>query len=320
MRIVLMSTRVIGQRIAEALITQGEEVVGIGSPPVPIRTTDRLEQVAKRYEIPFLRIEDVQSPQFFDTYTKLRPEINVSAALRAYLPESILKYPTFGTIGWHPSLLPKYAGVNSLSWAIIFGENKTANTVFWTDKGIDTGPILCQKELEISPTDTLGSLYSAKIVSGAVEVILEALSLIKKGVAPRIPQDLTMYSYYSFFREEDVTINWVQPVSRIYDLIRGINPSPGARTNFGNIIFKVLASEMDSGFDPEILDEITTATVKSGDIIGITDDGFKVCAPDGTILIKEVSFEGEAMKARYFAEKVGIKKGCHLGKRSKLTE
>lgn len=319
MRIVFMSTRHLGEKILERLVERGEDIVGVGTPPVPPGVTDRMKESAIKLGIPFLRVRDVRSPEFYEEYVKLKPDLNIMAALRAFLPESILNYPKLGTIGWHPTLLPKYAGANSLCWTIIFGENKTANTVFWADKGIDTGPILLQKEVEISPDDTLGSLYSNKIVPGAVETIVEAVDLIKKGIAPRIPQDLSEYSYYSFITEKDAIINWVQPVTRIYNLIRGTNPFPGATTNLGDRLFKVLNSELRVGFEGAILEAITIASVKAGEVVDVSGDGIKVVAPDGVILIKEVRVEGSRMAAADFAKGVGLKVGDRLGTRQQSS-
>jgi methionyl-tRNA formyltransferase len=313
MRIVVLSTRTLGEKIVERLVERGEDVVAVGNSPVRAGVTDRMQQVALKYGIPFLKVKNASSLEFFDEYSKLRPDINIMGGLRAFLPESVLNYPKLGTLGWHPSLLPKYAGANSLCWPIIFGENKTANTVFWADKGIDSGPIVLQKEVEISPDDTFGSLYSNKIVPGAVETIMEAVDLVKKGIAPRIPQDLSQYSYYSFITEKDAIINWVQPGRQIYNLIRGTNPLPGATTNFGDRIFKVLDSELHVGFEGAVIEAVTTGVLKTGTVIDVTGEGIQVAVPDGAILIKEISVEGSKMTAAGFAKQVGLIAGSRLG-------
>ena len=316
MRIVLMSTRLIGEKILEKLVGKGENIVAVGSTPVPEGVKDRMQEAAIRLKLPFFQVKQVNSEEFLEQYRKWNADLNILAGLRAFLPEAILRFPKLGTIGWHPSLLPKYAGVNSICWPIIFGEKKTANTLFWTDKGIDSGPILMQKEVVISKDDTLGSLYAKKILPQAVEMVSEAVDLVKSGNPPRIPQDLNQYSYYSFITEKDIKINWVQPGKRIYDLIRGTNPFPGAETNFNNIKFKVLDSELKIGFAAfPVMNKIITGAVKAGDVIEISNDGINVLVPDGTLLIKKVIFEGAQMNAAEFATKVDIKTNSRLGDR-----
>lgn len=313
MRIVLMSSRQIGEKILERLVKRGENVCGVCALPVAPRVTDRFKESAIKLGVPYLGGKNISSQKFYDQYIKLKPELNISAQFRAILPETVLNYPTYKTIGWHPSLLPKYAGTNSVIWPIIFGETTTANSIFWTDRRIDAGPILLQKKVRISSDDTSGSLYYDKIIPGAVEAIEEAIDLIKKGIAPRVPQDLSKYSYYSFVTERDTIINWVQPANRIYDLIRGTNPNPGATTNFGNSIFKVLDSELSLGFDENILEAVTTATIKAGGVIDITSQGIKVIAPDGVILIKNVRFNNQKIAAADFAHEVGLRIADRFG-------
>lgn len=313
MRIVLMSSRQIGEKILERLVKRGEDVAGVCALPVSPGVTDRFKESAIKLGVPYLEARNMSSQGFHDEYIKLKPELNILAQLRTILPESVLNYPMYGTIGWHPSLLPKYAGTNSVIWPIIFGETKTANTIFWTDRRIDAGPILLQEEVRISPDDTSGSLYYEKIIPSAVEAIEEAIDLIKKGIAPRVPQDLSQYSYYSFVTEKDTIINWVQPATRIYDLIRGTNPNPGATTNFGNRIFKVLDSELRLGFEENIVAPVTTAAIKAGGVVDITSLWIKVIAPDGVILIKTVRFNGFRMAATDFAQEVGLRIGDRFG-------
>lgn len=313
MRIMFMSTRQLGEMVLKKLVERGENVVGVASLAVAPGTTNRMKEAATRLGIPYVEAKSGRSPEFYEHYIKLKPDLNIMARFRTIVPESILNYPKLGTIGWHPSLLPKYAGADSLTWAIIFGETKTANTILWTDKGIDTGPILLQKEVEISPDDTSASLYHDKITPGAVETIVEAIDLIKNGTAPRIPQDLSRYSYYSFITEKDALINWVQPAKRIYDLIRGTNPYPGATTHFQDRPFKVLDSELHLGFEGITLEAVTVAAIKAGGVIDITSQGIRVVAPDGVILIKAVCVDGSKIRAAHFADQVGVKVGDRFG-------
>jgi methionyl-tRNA formyltransferase len=317
MRIVVLSTRSLGEKIVEGLIKANEEVVGVCGSPVPAGVSDRMEKVAAKLGLPFLKIKKAtaEAPEFFEQYAAMKPELNLMGGLRAFLPETVLHYPRYGTVGWHPSLLPRYAGANSLCWPIMFGESKTANTVYWADRGIDSGPILLQKEIEISPDDTFATLYHQKVLPGAVEAILEAVRLIRNGTAPRVPQDLSQYSYYSFITPGDALIDWMRPGRQVYNQIRGTNPNPGASSNFGDSVVGVFDSEYQPGFRPEDLEKATAGSLKAGTVIDITGRGIRVAVPDGSVLIKVASLKGVKMPASRAAEQLALKIGDKLGRR-----
>src|SRR3989304_1341185 len=111
------------------------------------------------------------------------------------------------------------------------------------DRGIGTGPSLLQKEAEIGPDDTVGSLYFNQLFPLGVEALLEAVSLVKAGKAPRIPQDGRLATYEPPCEEKHAIIDWHLPLERVYDLIRGTNPHPGAITLFRGTKLKLYDSE-----------------------------------------------------------------------------
>ena len=304
MRIVLFGQAAFGEKVLEALVKNGEEVVGVyTSPDVPGKANP-LKELALQLEIPVFQPERMRAPKVYDEYIKLKPELNVMAFVTDILPESILKYPRLGTIQYHPSLLPKHRGGSAINWAVINGETKTGLTIFWPEKGIDTGPILLQKEVEISPDDTVGSLYFNKLFPLGIEAIVESIELIKRGTAPRIPQDESQASYEGLCAEKDAVINWHQPASQIYNLIRGTNPQPGATTSLDNRWFKIFDSELRAG----------VAGGSPGEIIDINSQGFVVAATDGAIFVKRVQVAGSPkITAADFAAQVGLKAGDRLG-------
>ncbi len=220
------------------------------------------------------------------------------------VPESVLNYPKLGTIQYHPSLLPKHRGGSAINWAIIKGETKTGITIFWPDKGIDTGSILLQKEAEISPDDTIGSLYFNKLFPLGVEALVESVDLIKEGRAPRIPQDESQATHEGLCTEKESVINWSQPVTKVYNLIRGTNPQPGAITHFQSKRLKIFASGL----------LVASKAGSPGEIVNITEQGFVVAATKGAILVKRVQVEGSAKIAGpEFTEQAHLKVGDRLG-------
>ena len=304
MRIVLIGQAAFGEKVLQTLTQKREEIVGVYTPPDIPRKANPLRELAIKLDIPTFQPKRMGAPDIHAEYIKLKPDLNIMAYVTDILPESILNYPKLGTIQYHPSLLPKHRGGSAINWAIINGETKTGITIFWPDKGIDTGPILLQKEVEISPDDTVGSLYFGKLFPLGIDALVESIELIKKGIAPRIPQDESQATYEGLCTEKDAVINWLQPVTKIYNLIRGTNPQPGAITHFQGKRFKV--------FDSELLQD--SADAFPGEIISSTERGFVVAATDGAILIRRVQVEGSAkIGAPEFAEQVRLRVGDRLG-------
>jgi len=304
MRIVLIGQAAFGEKVLQALMKKGEEIVGIYAPPDIPTKANPVRELAVQLSIPIFQPKEMRAPEVYAQYIELKPDLNIMAYVTDILPESILNHPRLGSIQYHPSLLPKHRGGSAINWAIINGETKTGVTIFWPDKGIDTGPILLQKEVEISPDDTMGSLYFNKLSPSGVEALMESIELIKKGIAPRIPQDESQASYEGLCTEEDAAINWLQPVTKIYNLIRGTNPRPGAISHFRGKRFKIFDSELLAGGMAGL----------PGEIVDITKQGFAVAAINGAILVRRVQVEGfPKIAAPEFANQVRLKVGDRLG-------
>ena len=304
MRTIIIGQAAFGEKVLQALSKKGEEVVGAYTPPDIPGRTNPLKELAVQLGIPIFQPKEMRAPEVYAEYIKLKPDLNVMAYVTNIIPESILNYPKLGTIQYHPSLLPKHRGGSAINWAIINGETKTGITIFWPDKGIDTGPILLQKEVDTSPDDTVGSLYFNKLFPLGIEALIESIELIKRGIAPRIPQAESQASYEGLCTENEAVINWSQPVTKIYNLIRGTNPQPGAITHFQGKQLKI--------FDSELLEGDISGL--PGEIVNTTKQGFAVAVINGAILVKRVQVEGSTKIASpEFSKQVNLKVGDRLG-------
>jgi len=305
MRIVLIGQAAFGEAVLKKLLERGEEVVGVYTPPdAPGGRPDPLKALAESSGIPVFQPKRLRAPEVFPVYAALAPELNIMAFVTDIVPETILNFPRYGTFQYHPSLLPKHRGASSMNWPIIQGETKTGLSIFWPDKGLDTGPILLQKEVIIEPHDTLGSLYFGKLFPMGVEALMEALDLVKEGKAPRIPQDHSQATYEPPCREEHGVIDWARPVTEVYNLIRGCNPQPGASTLLQGQKIKIF----DSVIWPERVDG------RPGEVAYITDDGFVAVAGGGGIHVKRVQPPASGkIAALEFVKAAGLKEGDRLG-------
>ena len=304
MRIVCIGRAAFGEQVLRRLTERGEEVVAVYTPRDTAGKRDPLKELAIQMGIPVFQPGSMRAPEVYEHYTRLKPDLNVMAFVTSILPDSILNYPSVGTIQYHPSLLPRHRGGSAINWAIINGETKTGITIFWPDGGIDTGPILLQKEVEISPDDTVGSLYFGKLFPLGVEALAQAIELIKKGTAPRVPQDESQATYEGLCTEKDAIIDWSAPMDRVYNLIRGTNPQPGATTHFRGNKLKI--------FDVTPVHDIAAGL--PGEIVDTVADGFVVALKRGAILVQKVQMDkSPKVAATEFARQAGLMPGNRLG-------
>ena len=304
MRIIINGQQAFGKAVLEALLARGDEVVGVYcAPDKEGRPLDPLKEYALEKELAVYQPKSFKKPEVWQQIRELKPDLGVMAYVTLFVPEEALNIPTLGTIQYHPSLLPWHKGPSSINWPIIFGKNKTGLSIFWPDNGLDTGPVLLQKEVTIDPDDTLGSIYFDSLFPMGVAAMLEAVDLVKAGKAPKISQDPEAGSYEGWCKPEDAEIDWNKPVADVYNLIRGTNPQPGAWTLHNGATLQIFDSAKVSG----------TAGAP-GEITGISNDGFTVAAQGGQILIKRVRPQGDKkMTASDFAAKSGLSVGAKLG-------
>jgi methionyl-tRNA formyltransferase len=201
-------------------------IVGIFTPPN--QDKDPLYQFGTTNNINVLRFDKLRSKTAIKEFIKLKVDLLVMAYVTDIVPMEIINNPNKGTIQYHPSLLPKHRGPSSINWAIINGDNSTGITIFWPDEGLDTGPILMQKKVHISPDDTTGTLYFNKLFPIGVESMIDSIKLVISNKAPKIIQDEKKSTYESWCSKKE--IDWDKDPDEIYNLIRGCDPQPGAWT------------------------------------------------------------------------------------------
>jgi methionyl-tRNA formyltransferase len=233
----------------------------------------------------------------------LKPDLGVMAYVTKFVPEEFLYIPAKGTIQYHPSLLPLHRGPSSINWPIIMGSKKTGLSIFWPDNGLDEGPILLQKETEISEDDTLGSVYFDRLFPMGVEAMVESVDLVRDGKAPKIAQDESKATYESWCKAEDVEIDWSKPADEIHALIRGANPQPGAWTTHDGKVLQVFDCRKVAG-----------AVGAPGEVTAIGNDGVTVAAGGGGIVLQRVRPEGDKkIAAGDFVAGSGLAVGARLG-------
>ena len=304
MRIIGNGQQAFGQAVREAMLDRGDDVVAVFcAPDKEGRPADPVKEAALERGVPLYQPASYKAPETLQQMRDLKPDLMVMAYVIIFVPEEARDIPTHGSICFHPSLLPLHRGPSSINWPIIGGATRTGLTVFYPNDGLDEGDILLQKEVAIGPDDTLGSVYFEKIFPLGIEAMLQSVDLMKAGDAPRIAQDDSKATYESWCRKADAEIDWSKPVDRVYDLIRGTNPQPGAWTHHGGKELKI--------FD---CTKIVAPGGAPGEVTAVTDGSFTVSAADGQIEVKRVRPEGGGkVPAGEYAAAAALTVGTVLG-------
>jgi len=303
MRLIVHGQQAYGKSVLEAILDKGvDEVVAVYSAPDKEgRPLDPLKEYALEQGLSVYQPESYRNPEIWEQLASHEADLCVMAYVLLFVPEEALNVPKYGSIQYHPSLLPWHKGPSSINWPIIMGKKKTGLSIFWPDNGLDTGPILLQKEVDIGPDDTLGSIYFDKLYPLGVDAMLESIELVRDGNAPREVQDPDAGSYEGWCRKEDVQIDWSKGTDETYNLIRGANPQPGAWTTFNGNELRIFDSRKADG------------SGEAGSVLSIDDSGAVVATADGAIRIMKVRADAGKVPVSEYAASAGLEKGSKLG-------
>lgn len=301
MRILLIGQAAFGAKVFEVLKEQKENVVGVFTPAEkPNQRPDPLTTAAMDAGIDVVQPPSYKSDQTFAQYKAFRPDLTVMAFVTDIIPARYFDVPSQGAICYHPSLLPRHRGASAINWAVIMGDTRTGLTIFWPDGGIDTGPILLQKEIDIGPDDTTGALYFNHLFPMGVDAIVESIALIKAGKAPRLPQDDAQATYEPPCDDQVAGLDWRKPAQDVYNLVRGCDPQPGA--------FATIKNEKVRFYAARLLAQ--PATEAPGTILAIGEQGLQVAVDGGCLLVAKVKPDtGKKAAAAEFAADRGFKSG-----------
>ncbi len=278
MKLAIIGQSAFGKSVLEALNNLDEhEVVGVFAAPDRRRSREPLASASDDLGIPCWQFDRMRDQKSIDAFRSLEADLCVMAYVTDIVPKEIIEAPSQGTIQFHPSLLPLHRGPSSINWAVINGDTETGLSIFWPDEGLDTGPILMQKRVDIGLDDTVGSLYFNHLFSMGVDAILESVDLVNQGIAPRIVQEESKATYEGWCGSNDAQIDWSLDAGTVHNLIRGCDPQPGAWSTLNDekVAFfgSSIASRGASGQEP-------------GTVIDLGDQGATIASGGGALTIK----------------------------------
>ena len=290
LRIVFMGTPDFAVAILEALIIAKFNIVGvITAADKPAGRGRKIQESAvKKYalkqNLTILQPTNLKSEEFIDKLQRLNANLQIVVAFRM-LPKVVWQLPKYGTFNLHASLLPNYRGAAPIHWAIINGETKTGVTTFFIDENIDTGNIILQKEVAIDNDETVGQLHN-KLMHIGSKLVVETVSKIQQNKVNTQKQLEIENKLAAKIYTETCKINWAEPLTTIYNLIRGLNPYPTAWTMLINNNEKIKVKIYD------IEKEVATHDYKIGTILS-TKSEIKVAVKKGFIIIKSLQLSGK---------------------------
>ncbi|MCL2811301.1 MAG: methionyl-tRNA formyltransferase [Clostridia bacterium] len=277
MRIAFMGTPEFAVPSLAALLDAGRQVVGVfcqpdrpkgrgkslAAPPVKVLAQER--------GVPVFQFDRLRAPEGIEALRALKPDLVVTAAFGQILSQTLLDIPPLGTVNVHASLLPAYRGPAPINWCIMLGETVTGITTMLTDAGVDTGDMLLRQPVDILPGETAGEL-SERLAPIGASLLLRTLDAMERGDCPRAPQDHDAATRHPMLRKETGRIDWSAPAKRIVDLIRGVDPWPGAFTG----AYKIWRAEALDVPVSEPPGTVLCANPKDGLVIATGQGGLRV--------------------------------------------
>lgn len=286
-RIVFMGTPEFAVPALEALADAHQVVGVVTQPDRPAGRGRRLapspvKQVALERGLSLSQPHSLRTPEAVAQLSAWKPDVIVVAAFGQILPQDVLGLPPHGCLNVHGSLLPHWRGAAPVAAAILAGDEVTGVTIMQMDAGLDTGPVLAQREETILPDDTQATLEERLAYLGA-ELLVETLSAYLAGnLLPR-PQPEEGATYAGQLRKEDGLLDWSRPAVELDRQVRAFTPWPGAFTTWRGQRLKVLRVVPL----PEWHGDAPPGTVI------VLADGVVVATGEGALRLEEVQLAGK---------------------------
>ncbi len=312
MRLLFMGTPDFAVPSLAALKLGGHEIIGVVTQPDRPKGRGKkmspppVKEVAAAYGLEVYQPDNLGDPNFIGMLEMMDLDAIVVVAYGKFLPRAILDIPRKGCINVHASLLPKYRGAAPIHRAIIDGESKTGVTTMYLAEGMDNGDIIKKASTKIREEDNVGSLHDRLAEAGA-RLLLQTLADIESGRVKYTVQDDSKATYAPALTREDGLVAWEKQADEIFNLVRGLDPWPGAFTYLGSKILKIWRVKKTELPDPK--DSVPGCVLQS------CGNKLLVKTGKGVIEIVELQLQGSRrMKASDFLRGRPVLPGTALGK------
>ena len=305
MKLVFCGTPSFAVPTLEALLAAGHAIaLAVSQPDRPVGrvqqfTAPPVKQAALAAGLSVAQPEKIRdNPEFRARLEAIAPDAIVVVAYGRILPPWMLALPRLGCINLHGSLLPRYRGAAPIQWAVANGDAFTGNTTMLLEEGLDTGPILLQRTVEIAPDQTAVELFDVLAKAGA-PLMVETLGGLAAGAIHPRPQNHSFATFAPLLDREDGRMDFAARTSHeLKNRWRGFQPWPGAFTTLGGkklIVHRLeVASAPPSGEPvPAAATSAAPGPAEPGQIRAENHRLLVCCAGNTWLELLEVQLEGK---------------------------
>jgi len=309
MKLIFLGTPEFAVPTLEALVSAGHNILEVVTQPDRPKgrhqtlTPSPVKQAALRHNLKVFQPERIRHADSVAHLRALAPDAMVIVGYGQIIPQSIIDIAPLGVINLHASLLPELRGAAPIQWSIARGHEKTGVTTMRIDSGLDTGDIAMKWETPVDPNETAPEL-SPRLASAGADLLLQTLIGLANETVKPVPQNSSLATWAPILKKEDGRIDWTLPAQTIHNLIRGLQPWPGAFTMFRGQSLHLWRSRLVA----------TKWKLAPGALV--QDEGVFAVAGDGSALqLLELQLEGrKRMPAEVFANGHRITTTEQLGK------
>ena len=301
MKLVFMGTPNFSVPALKALAQSNHQICAVYSqPPRPAGRGKKLRLSDVHKEALDLGLT-VHNPTSFKSdkdrtiFRKLKADIAIVVAYGLILPNQILSAPKFGCLNIHASLLPRWRGAAPIQRAIMEGDDETGVCIMKMEEGLDTGPVLSSRKIQIKENDNAKILSERLSLVGSTLIVevLDALSEFKA-----YSQSAAGVTYARKIEKSETKIDWSLPAKTINRKIRALSPFPGAWTEINGERIKLLASKVIN---------------KENEPGMVLDTGFSIACGEKAVEITEAQRPGKsAQKSDVFLRGFRLQEGSKL--------
>jgi methionyl-tRNA formyltransferase len=279
------SLRVLSENIRQvAVVTRPDRPAGRGRR----LSATPVKEEALKYNLELFQPDNHEG--LLQVLQTVNPQVLVNVAFGMFLKPAVLNFPPMGCINLHPSLLPAYRGAAPIQRALMAGEKSTGVTVLYMTSRLDAGDIIMQEKTEIDPEENFGELHDRLAELGS-KVLLKALELVAQGKAPRQPQEEDKATFAPPITREEEAISWSKPAVSIHNLVRSLNPVPGAYTGYRGKRLKVWRTSLaEKSPESPAVDRLS---LPPGAVCSVGKDYAEVVTGQNTLKLLEVQLEGK---------------------------
>ncbi len=313
MRLVFCGTPEFAVPSIEAVAKAGHEVaLVVTQPDRPVGRKQEIampavKQAALRMSIEVVQPEKIRKNSEFEARLReIAPDAIVVVAYGRIIPPWMLTLPRLGNINVHGSLLPEYRGAAPIQWALANGETVTGVTTMRLDEGLDTGPMLLQRKLEVGAEETAAEI-SPKLAQLGADLLVETLAGLAEGTVVPEPQDEWMATLAPILTREDGRMDFSRKARELFNRWRGFQPWPGAYAGYRGekLIARTVMVAAEAG--------AVEGSVECGTLVFAEDELLVACGEGSWLELVEVQLSGKrVVSGAEFVRGHGLRAGERL--------